>query len=393
MSKRKIIVNIVTACLLTAIAIGAFVMANRSRPNPQDLPPALPEGMEYSIGNTVAIGHFENMDDMEFIVDDWDGEYDLQFAHGPDAQLVWYQQVLDYTAYREFCSNCRTCGVTQTYDDPSARYIVYGVTNSIATDYQARLAAVEYDGDTAHLYLWSNVNFDPEQTQGASYLIVVPTNKDVDKIVAHPLQTLDDYQWYAENDEPEPEPEKPILYLYPEQETDVSVTLGHPACVTHSYPKYDGPWRVKARPDGTLTDLETGRELYSLYYENVSPIPLPQTDEGFVVRGGDTAAFLEEKLAILGLTPREAEEFIVYWLPRLEENKWNYIRFADRAEIDAEMPLDISPQPDSLIRVLMLWKPLDAPIEVREQTLTAPARTGFTAVEWGGAELDNAAAS
>ena len=66
MSKRKIIVNIVTACLLTAIAIGAFVMANRSRPNPQDLPPALPEGMEYSIGNTVAIGHFENMDDMEF---------------------------------------------------------------------------------------------------------------------------------------------------------------------------------------------------------------------------------------------------------------------------------------------------------------------------------------
>ena len=173
----------------------------------------------------------------------------------------------------------------------------------------------------------------------------------------------------------------------------MTVPLGHPECITHSYPKYDGPWRVTARPDGTLTDLETGRELYSLYYENASPIPLPQTDEGFVVRGEDTAAFLEEKLALLGLSPREAEEFIVYWLPRLEENKWNYIRFADRTEIDAEMPLDISPQPDSLIRVLMLWKPLDAPIEVREQTLTAPARTGFTAVEWGGAELNDAAAS
>ena len=83
----------------------------------------------------------------------------------------------------------------------------------------------------------------------------------------------------------------------------------------------------------------------------------------------------------------QAEEFIIYWLPRLEENEWNYIRFASRAEIDAEMPLEISPQPDSVIRVLMLYKPLAAPVEVREQTLTAPPRTGFTAVEWGGAEL------
>ena len=33
------------------------------------------------------------------------------------------------------------------------------------------------------------------------------------------------------------------------------------------------------------------------------------------------------------------------------------------------------------------WKPLDAPIEVREQTLTNPPRTGFTSVEWGGAEV------
>ena len=165
------------------------------------------------------------------------------------------------------------------------------------------------------------------------------------------------------------------------------MTLGHPECITHSYPAYDGCWRVSARPDGTLTDLGTGRELYSLYYENISAVPLMQTGEGFVVRGGDTASFLEEKLAILGLSEREAEEFIIYWLPRLEDNAWNYIRFAGRAEIDAEMPLEISPRPDSVIRVLMLCRPLDAPVEVREQILSTPERTGFTAVEWGGAEL------
>ena len=41
----------------------------------------------------------------------------------------------------------------------------------------------------------------------------------------------------------------------------------------------------------------------------------------------------EEKLAILGLNEREAEEFIIYWLPKLESNKYNYIRFATEEEI------------------------------------------------------------
>ena len=50
--------------------------------------------------------------------------------------------------------------------------------------------------------------------------------------------------------------------------------------------------------------------------------------EGFIVKGEDTAKFLEEKLEILGLNEREAEEFIIYWLPKLEANKYNYIRFA-----------------------------------------------------------------
>ena len=383
MSKRKRIVNIVTLCLLAFLCVFGFVMANRSRPKPVKLP----ENMEYTVGDTVAVGHFDYFPDQVFLVGDWNGKYDLQFVNGPDAQLVWYQEVMDYEAYRQFCERCRKCGVVQTYDDPSLRYIVYGVNTNFATSYQARLAAVEYVGDTAHLYTWDRFDFDPKQTPGASYLIVVPTNKDVTSIVAHPLQTMDDYHWYVENDEPQPAPEKPIIYLYPEAETDVTVTLGCPERVTHAYPKYDGPWRVRALPDGTLTDLETGRELYSLYYENVSAVPLPQTGEGFMVRGADTAAFLEKKLAILGLTAREAEEFIVYWLPRLEENEWNYIRFADPEEIAAEMPLTIEPHPDSMIRVLMLWRPLDAPIEVAEQELKTPQRTGFTAVEWGGAEI------
>ncbi len=37
---------------------------------------------------------------------------------------------------------------------------------------------------------------------------------------------------------------------------------------------------------------------------------------------------MEEKLEVLGFYEREEEEFIIYWLPKLEANKYNYIRFA-----------------------------------------------------------------
>lgn len=179
---------------------------------------------------------------------------------------------------------------------------------------------------------------------------------------------------------------KPIIYLYPQEKTELTVTLGKPENLTCSYPEYKDGWNVVANPDGTLVDKESGRELYSLYWEGLQTEPV-NMEEGFVVKGTDTTKFLEEKLAILGLTDKEAEEFIVYWLPELQNNEYNYIRFATIDEINTNMPLDFSVNPDTLIRVLMQYKPLDEKIEVREQKLETPARNGFVAVEWGGTEI------
>jgi len=47
-------------------------------------------------------------------------------------------------------------------------------------------------------------------------------------------------------------------------------------------------------------------------------------------------------------------------------------------------PLHITPQPDTVIRVLMDFSPLDAPIDVEGFTIHTPQRTGFTVTEWGG---------
>ena len=42
---------------------------------------------------------------------------------------------------------------------------------------------------------------------------------------------------------------------------------------------------------------------------------------------------------------------------------------------------------DNLIRILMLYKPLNHKIEVEEQVINTPSRDGFTVVEWGGSKL------
>lgn len=180
---------------------------------------------------------------------------------------------------------------------------------------------------------------------------------------------------------------KPVIYLYPMQETKVSIKLGNEADLITTYPLYDNGWEVVAKPNGDLTDIKTGRNLYALYYECNNAAVFQYAISGFVVAKDDVPAFLEEKLAILGLSEREANEFIIYWLPQLQQSEYNYIRFATIDEINKIMPLDISPTPDKIIRVLMYFKGMNSPIKVREQKLEPVYRAGFTVVEWGGCEL------
>ena len=49
--------------------------------------------------------------------------------------------------------------------------------------------------------------------------------------------------------------------------------------------------------------------------------------------------------------------------------------------------LDITPKPDSVLRVFMAYKAIDKPIEIEEPIITSFERNGFTVVEWGGAEI------
>ena len=175
---------------------------------------------------------------------------------------------------------------------------------------------------------------------------------------------------------------KPVLYLYPTEETNVTVDFEHEENLTTTYPKFKNNWEVTAKPNGDLYD-KYGKYYYGLYWEEDKNHEV-DFSEGFYVTKENAIDFLEEKLSIIGLNDRERNEFIMYWLPILERNEKNLVYFELTEERENYNKLLISPQPDSLLRVAIHVKRVDKETNITEEKLTKFERKGFTAVEWGG---------
>lgn len=327
---------------------------------------------------------------------EYTGEYDIQEGYIDDRSTVTTnfktEKIMNYAEYAKYCEQW---DLKQKYTDQNSNYIAISEYDIGATSVTAKLVDVKIDGSQATAFVYDS--FKGVTADTAYFVIFVPVPSSVSQLKVESLvvtkKEFENIKKYNSRNNPNYViEEKPIIYLYPESEAEMEVKLGAPDRLTTTYPKYQDGWHVLARPDGTLTDLKTGRELYSLYWEGIRNYT-PDLSEGFIVKGEDSAKFLEEKLDYLGLNAKEAEEFIVYWLPKLESSPYNLIKFENTETIEDDMPIIISQgdktiTPDTLIRVRMAYKSLEEPISIKEQRLSpAPVRHGFTVVEWGGTKL------
>lgn len=187
---------------------------------------------------------------------------------------------------------------------------------------------------------------------------------------------------------------KPAIYLYPEQETKIQLKLRFKGKIHTTYPKYENGWSVKAQPDGKITNLKDNRVFEYLFWDG--DIALPQEEvnlqEGWVIKQDETVDFLQNKLQEIGLNNKEINDFIVYWLPQLEQNTYNFIRFCVNDNYHNTSFLEVLPQPTTQIRVIMEFLPLsnlkNFPTPSPQQILPT-YRKGFTLVEWGGVKLSS----
>ncbi len=183
---------------------------------------------------------------------------------------------------------------------------------------------------------------------------------------------------------PQAECGKPVIYLYPEKTTEVSVVVNE-IDFTITIPEHNDGWNVIAQPNGKLTNLADGKQYPYLFWEGNSDKSIA-LDPGFTLKRKEVITKLPGMLYQMGLNWKETYDFMEFWAPRLMAEKTPYIEFnfVDENLFDQVAPLSVEPTPDTMIRLFMIYKGVnEAGLPV--PNFVRPERNGFTLVEWGGA--------
>ncbi len=173
---------------------------------------------------------------------------------------------------------------------------------------------------------------------------------------------------------------KPNLYIYPKEKMDLSVKLLFPkgGKILISIPEYGAGWNVSVDTNGLIND-----SCSYLFYESTQP-DIWQREYGWIIQADDLEAFFRQNMTDYGFKGREIDDFIDYWIPRLNEYPFYSIYPQTKTLIDDVIELDFSKQPDNILRLFYVIKGHN---QFQEQLL-APEIDGFSrdayfVTEWG----------
>ncbi len=311
---------------------------------------------------------------------------------------------VENNAFTVYGTNQKSIYTSKNYDKVSAVYADYVVVLE-----GTNLELIDYNGNIVHTFItdWKEdqYHFHPmlsgwytDNGKNGIYLVIEDNQVTKEEVLQqYPDMTKEElseydlgYEYYyiPTTKETGKLPTyiggyaKPVLYLYPTMPMMIRVQFQNPNSLTTTYPKYEDCWNVFAKPNGDLYTLDS-KYYYALYWEEQANHSV-DFREGFYVTKESAIPFLEEKLTMIGLNDRERNEFIMYWLPVLEQNEQSLVYFELTREREFYSPLLISPKPTSLLRISMHVKKVDGYTPIRPQQFLKFDRKGFTAVEWGG---------
>lgn len=184
---------------------------------------------------------------------------------------------------------------------------------------------------------------------------------------------------------------KPVIYLYPQTVQSVKVELSVDGQLTTSYPRLgkDHCWNIKAGPTGELFDPATEKRYPYLFWEALrSQAFTIDTAQAFCVASKDAERFLEDASNKFALTDKERTDFVTYWLPALEHNKFSLVQFLSATEYQRYASMTVTPTPDCVNRLFMIFQGVGSQVKTGNPTLPQLDRKGFVVVEWGGSNLD-----
>jgi len=193
-------------------------------------------------------------------------------------------------------------------------------------------------------------------------------------------------------------------------------------------------WSVEAEPDGKLVDKTSGVEVAYLYWEATAnsrlvtpdasrattPVedietfdpsrPALSPEDSILLPIGKIPSYLDAALKALTLHTEARTSFITYWLPSLLKHEHIALRFITQSSYENAARMRVSPTPDVVTRVFMLfrgvrsddvlfWAPAAARAAAEDgatlwsnvvgvDPVRASDRTLFRVLEWGGMEIE-----
>lgn len=350
-------------------------------------------GYEY-VGST-EYGALRMVADDATFTSDFSGIRNGFFVQSPAGNVYWYDVVIPFWTQED-----RRSGVPAVVIDGSTNAAIYlkgkvggcgfSDISDVVTDVPA-LVPVGYAVGDASVVIYEPADytlaaFDDEY---ASWSAMNAGGTREEFAAIHPLFYYQDalgrwIQFTKVDVVPPGECGKPVIYLYPTSTTNIDVSLAPQGGFTKTEPAYGSGWHVTAQPDGTLTNLADGLTYPYLFWEGRGGMySAPQ--KYWVVTKADVPSFLTSTLAKLGLNAKESADFMEFWLPRMTAAPYYKIGFHGTDVMNAIAPMTLSQKADTLLRILMDYSELSAPIAANPPTLSAtPVREGFTVIEWGG---------
>ncbi len=191
------------------------------------------------------------------------------------------------------------------------------------------------------------------------------------------------------------EVDKPVIYCYSEQPLTATIDLNFNGDFTFSYPAYNEGWKVAVNESGSLKTDDGNSYPYLFWEGETSSLSFQENKngayDGFFVQTDTIISFFEDQLTALSLNRQEQTDFITYWAPRIIENEHVFIQFmVDEAYAENIAEISITPKPDHLRRVYMLFTPISEShnLDLNPQIFKPINRNGFTVIEWGGSEMN-----
>lgn len=172
---------------------------------------------------------------------------------------------------------------------------------------------------------------------------------------------------------------KPNIYIYPEYEINLTVTLGFPngGEIIESIPEYNTGWNVNIQPSGLIDN-----QYHYLFYEAQIP-ELLQREFGWIVQGSQLDSFFTSNLQSMSFSAKEIKDFTDYWIPLLDANKKYLIYPQFNEELVDIIQIEISAKPENLIRVWYVIEEYKNNMQIEEPAMPLFERQGFVILEWG----------